>query len=194
MYQSITLILIGIFLLIYPYLISLFLSKNIKFIESNNNFKKIILNILIIALYSSLTLLITYRLYFIYNNAISNDKYLSCNYYGFTGSCVTTSSKAMFSLLLIGLLIIIHHVLCCFRIYSIFQNSKIFKYLFMYIHFIVLYIFTIILAILIQGIIVSYTFKSSIFNIIKFLIIIMPETLFLVSTFIKCIKKNKYLE
>ena len=189
--QNILFILCLIIAIIYPFIISIFISKNNGFKEKD--IKKILINIGKIILVSIIFLLVIIVLLDKYDNLIPSSSSNSCiNLGGFTYKCKCDSILMPTILVSIGILIIIHHFICKKFIYKIFKySSKWFSYLLMFIYMLLMYSLSFVLLVLLSGLFRSVYFDNIIIEILRVWVIISPFALFIISTIILAIKNKK---
>lgn len=177
-------ILIFIFLIVNPLMITKLISKKITYSETNN-YRIIIKNIgLLILLLLAITL-ISIPFLQMYESASPNSTSNLCtNTGGWTYTCKGNNSLILY-LIIIGILITIHHIISIKYIFIIFNNcKKIFSYIFMYIYMISLYIFNFWLLIFLYGL-MSTIYFNNIINFIRLIVLVLPILLFYISIWFK---------
>lgn len=174
-----------LFLLVYPYVISRIIDKKITK-HKEENFKIIFINIGKIILFSILSLIFIIFLLNIYEDLIPNSaSYLCTDTGGFTVSCSGNSCSASVLLFLMEIIITIQHFLSLKFIFKIFEYSNgIFKYFFMYVYMIIIYAFSFLFLFDLYGLFVSIYYDFIFVEILRFLVLISPICLFIVSTII----------
>ncbi len=173
-------------LLIYPYIISKGIIKKTKIIKNKDNKKIIIKNIIKLILLTIITLFIMINILNLYMNTFPESTSKLCtNTGGFTYSCIGDTQNAPIYLLIIGIIIIIHHFISIKFIYKIFEyNSGLFRYVFMYIHIGIIYLFNFILLFYLYGLFISVHFDFILIELLRLIVFLLPSGLFLISTFI----------
>lgn len=178
-------IILVLFLLFYPYFISRIIDKKITRYKEDN-IGIIFKNIGKILLLSIISLFFIIFLLNIYEDLIPDStSYLCTNTGGFTVSCSGDLRSAPILLFLMEIIITIHHFLSLKFIFKIFEyNNGIFKYFFMYIYMIVIYAFSFLFLFDLYGLFVSIYYDFIFVEILRFLVLISPICLFIVSTII----------
>lgn len=178
-------IILVFFLLFYPYIISKVIDRKIiRFKEDNLDI--IFKSVGKILLFSILSLIFIIFLLNIYEGLIPDStSYLCMNTGGFTFSCSGDLRSAFILLFLMEIIITIHHFLSLKSIFKIFEyNNGIFKYFFMYVYMIIIYAFSFLFLFDLYGLFVSIYYDFIFVEILRFLVLISPICLFIVSTII----------
>lgn len=176
--------------LLYPYIISRIIDKKIiKYKE--NSLEITFKNTCKIVLFSITALILLIFLLDIYKDLIPDStSYLCTNTGGFTVSC-SGDLRSVPLLFLMGIIITIHHFVSLKSIFKIFEyNNGFFRYFFMYIYMIIIYVFSFLFLFGLYGLFVSVYYDFIIVEMLRFLVLISPICLFIISTIIYSFKSK----
>ena len=179
-------------LFIYSFVITFFIKKNINS-TSNYNCKEILKNFFKLFIVDFITFIIISIMLEKYDYSMVNLSKEICFKSGeWDKTCYIDDNIALTNLLSIFMIFVAHHFFSIKYVYKIIKNSKkVFPYIFMYIRMILLSVATFFVLLYLYGLFTTYKYMYTITDIIRFITTSSLLTLYIVSTIIYKIKKNK---
>ena len=187
MYNIDVIIIYGLAIL-YPVFLTKLIRKKIS-INDKNNISEIFKNIVTIVLISIGTILISTPILEMYDKSLPNTSSLVCHSSGgWNHVCTGNNTTALIYFIILGIIFIIHSIVCTKYIFKIFSNSKkVIPYIFMYLYIAALYACQIFLALYLYGLFTTINY-SILVNILRLIVVTIPSVFYLISIHIV---KNK---